>query len=120
MINEVIFISNSSHYNAWAHIYFPLSSLRVQDSNMMEEPYVDQTESAAPSNMPAVGAEGSKLPPVLANLMGSLGNSGRSPQMQGNPAPPANNPALNVNVQELLTSIMVRDTIGNNTMTIPV
>lgn len=87
---------------------------------MMEEPYVDQTESAAPSNMPAVGAEGSKLPPVLANLMGSLGNSGRSPQMQGNPAPPANNPALNVNVQELLTSIMVRDTIGNNTMTIPV
>ncbi|XP_062384894.1 serine/threonine-protein phosphatase 1 regulatory subunit 10 isoform X2 [Sardina pilchardus] len=56
--------------------------------------------------LPLGGPEGSKLPPVLQNLIGSLGNSGRSPQMQGNPAPPTNNPALNVNVQELLTSIM--------------
>lgn len=50
--------------------------------------------------------EGSKLPPVLANLMGSLGSSGRSPQAQGSAPPVTNNPA--VNVQELLTSIMVR------------
>lgn len=50
--------------------------------------------------------EGSKLPPVLANLMGSLGNSGRSPQAQGSAPPANNNPS--VNVQELLSSIMVR------------
>lgn len=47
--------------------------------------------------------EGSKLPPVLANLMGNM-NSSRSPQpanVSSNPAAPA------VNVQELLSSIMV-------------
>lgn len=49
--------------------------------------------------------EGSKLPPVLANLMGNLNNNSRSPQTNAvnNPVTPA------VNVQELLSSIMVRD-----------
>lgn len=48
--------------------------------------------------------ESSKLPPVLANLMGNLSSSSRSPQATNtvsNPVTPA------VNVQELLTSIMV-------------
>lgn len=72
---------------------------------MQEENYMEQTD---PSGGPASGSsEGSKLPPVLANLMGSLGNSGRSPQAQGGTTPTNNNPA--VNVQELLTSIMVRN-----------
>lgn len=77
---------------------------------MMEEPYVDQTESATSSGAQAVGQDNSKLPPILANLITNMGNTNRSPQMPGNPTPtPASNPALNV--QELLTSIMVRDCI---------
>lgn len=60
---------------------------------------------AAASGGSSGSNESSKLPPVLANLMGSLGNSGRSPQAQGNAPPANNNPA--VNVQELLSSIMV-------------
>ncbi len=71
----------------------------------MEENYMEPADAAA-SGGSSGSNEGSKLPPVLANLMGSLGNSGRSPQAQGNTPPASNNPA--VNVQELLSSIMVR------------
>lgn len=72
-----------------------------EDSSIVED--MDSTD---PASTPGSN-EGSKLPPVLANLMGSLGNSGRSPQAQGN-APQANNNNNNpaVNVQELLSSIM--------------
>uniref|UniRef100_A0A8B9KPJ0 C3H1-type domain-containing protein n=1 Tax=Astyanax mexicanus TaxID=7994 RepID=A0A8B9KPJ0_ASTMX len=66
-------------------------------------PLDEPADSTAVSCGIAVAQEGSKLPPVLANLMGSLGNSNRSPQAQGS-APPSNNPT--VNVQELLSSIM--------------
>ncbi|XP_026851451.2 serine/threonine-protein phosphatase 1 regulatory subunit 10 [Electrophorus electricus] len=72
-----------------------------EDCTMMED--MESTDTTASSCPPSAPQEGSKLPPVLANLMGSLGNSSRSPQTQGN-APPPNNPA--VNVQELLNSIM--------------
>lgn len=49
--------------------------------------------------------ESSKLPPVLANLMGNLSSTSRSPQA----TPTVSNPvAPTVNVQELLSSIMVR------------
>ncbi|XP_062866202.1 serine/threonine-protein phosphatase 1 regulatory subunit 10 isoform X2 [Trichomycterus rosablanca] len=70
-------------------------STTVDDSDMETE-----TSSSGPASS---AQEGSKLPPVLANLMGNL-NSNRSPQNQGSTPPPANNPA--VNVQELLSSIM--------------
>lgn len=70
---------------------------------MMDDSYMETADTAA-SGPPAATQEGSKLPPVLANLMVSL-NSNRSPQAQSN-APPPNNPAMNV--QELLSSIMVR------------
>ncbi|XP_076864616.1 serine/threonine-protein phosphatase 1 regulatory subunit 10 [Brachyhypopomus gauderio] len=72
-----------------------------EDCTMMED--METAESAAGAGAPSATQEGSKLPPVLANLMGSLGNSSRSPQTQG-PAAPPNNPA--VNVHELLNSIM--------------
>lgn len=51
--------------------------------------------------------ESSKLPPVLANLMVSLSNSSRSPQAANTSSNPV---APSVNVQELLSSIMVNDT----------
>lgn len=70
---------------------------------MMEDSYMETADTAA-SCPPTAAQEGSKLPPVLANLMVSL-NSNRSPPAQSN-APPPNNPAMNV--QELLSSIMVR------------
>uniref|UniRef100_A0A8B9KME2 C3H1-type domain-containing protein n=1 Tax=Astyanax mexicanus TaxID=7994 RepID=A0A8B9KME2_ASTMX len=74
-----------------------------EDCTMMDDSYMEPADSTAVSCGIAVAQEGSKLPPVLANLMGSLGNSNRSPQAQGS-APPSNNPT--VNVQELLSSIM--------------
>ncbi|TRY66675.1 hypothetical protein DNTS_008005 [Danionella cerebrum] len=80
-----------------------------EDSSMMDDSYIENPEAASTSTGPN---ESSKLPPVLANLMGSLGGSGCSPQAQNN-APPANN--INntaVNVQELLTSLMGAQ--GNN------
>uniref|UniRef100_A0A3P8Z802 TFIIS N-terminal domain-containing protein n=1 Tax=Esox lucius TaxID=8010 RepID=A0A3P8Z802_ESOLU len=88
-----------------------------EDSTMMDDGYMEpmDTSSQPGSSVGPVGAEGSKLPPILANLMGNLGannllgnlgnlgNSGPSPQAQGAPSAPA---TPSVNVQELLTSIM--------------
>ncbi|KAK7124871.1 hypothetical protein R3I94_019056 [Phoxinus phoxinus] len=76
-----------------------------EDSSMMEENYMEPVDAALSGGSSGPN-EGSKLPPVLANLMGSLGSSGRSPQAQGSAPPANNNPAVNVNVQELLSSIM--------------
>lgn len=58
-------------------------------------------EATPPQGAAMAQAEGSKLPPVLAKLMDNLssGSSFRSPQ--------AANAAAPVNVQELLSSIMV-------------
>lgn len=69
---------------------------------MMEDSYMETADTSAACPPPAA-QEGSKLPPVLANLMVSM-NSNRSPQAQSS-TPPPNNPS--VNVQELLSSIMV-------------
>lgn len=80
----------------------PSVSVMTQDCTVMEDSYMETADTAA-SGPPATPQEGSKLPPVLANLMVSL-NSNRSPQAQSN-APPPSNPAMNV--QELLSSIMV-------------
>ncbi|XP_036395569.1 serine/threonine-protein phosphatase 1 regulatory subunit 10-like [Megalops cyprinoides] len=67
-----------------------------EDCTAVEESYPEPMDTPAPAGSAACPPEGSKLPPVLANLMGSLGNTGRNPQTQG----------PSVNVQELLTSIM--------------
>lgn len=63
---------------------------------MDETPYVETLEPGGSGGSPD-GAGGSKLPPVLANLMGSMG-AGKSPQGPGGGG---------INVQEILTSIMV-------------
>lgn len=65
---------------------------------MDETPYVETLEPGGSGGSPD-GAGGSKLPPVLANLMGSMG-AGKSPQGPGGGG---------INVQEILTSIMVRE-----------
>lgn len=62
---------------------------------MDEAPYAEALEPGGPGGSPD-GAAGSKLPPVLANLMGSMG-AGKSPQGPGGGG---------INVQEILTSIM--------------
>lgn len=67
---------------------------------MLDESYAEPMDTSSQQNQ----SENSKLPPVLANLMGNLSSSSRSPQATNstsNPAGPA------VNVQELLSSIMV-------------
>lgn len=65
---------------------------------MDDTPYVETLEPGGAGGSPD-GAGGSKLPPVLANLMGSMG-AGKSPQGPGGGG---------INVQEILTSIMVRE-----------
>jgi len=75
---------------------------------MPEDGYMEPMDTT-PQHAATMGlGESSKLPPVLANLMGNLGGSGRSPQATGNPV--VNPTTPNVNVQELLSSIMVRVT----------
>lgn len=74
-----------------------------QDSSSVDDGYMESMDTSPQPSSAAASTESSKLPPVLANLMGSLG-SGRSPQTQ---ATPSNTSAPTVNVQELLTSIMV-------------
>uniref|UniRef100_A0A669CMP8 Serine/threonine-protein phosphatase 1 regulatory subunit 10 n=1 Tax=Oreochromis niloticus TaxID=8128 RepID=A0A669CMP8_ORENI len=70
-----------------------------EDSSMMDEGYVEPMDT---TSQPGSG-ESAKLPPVLANLIGNLNNSSRSPQASNtvsNTVPPS------VNIQELLSSIM--------------
>ncbi|XP_077600121.1 serine/threonine-protein phosphatase 1 regulatory subunit 10 [Stigmatopora nigra] len=73
-----------------------------EDSSVPDDSYSEPMDTS--QQFPAMGQnEGSKLPPVLANLMGNLNNNSRSPQNTNtvnNPTTPA------VNVQELLSSIM--------------
>ncbi|KAL4629643.1 serine/threonine-protein phosphatase 1 regulatory subunit 10-like [Arapaima gigas] len=73
-----------------------------EDCSSVDESYIEPMDTApAPSS--TAPSEGSKLPPVLANLMGSFGNNNRSPQTQ---VSSSNANTSSVNVQELLTSIM--------------
>uniref|UniRef100_A0A8C5DLI2 Serine/threonine-protein phosphatase 1 regulatory subunit 10 n=1 Tax=Gouania willdenowi TaxID=441366 RepID=A0A8C5DLI2_GOUWI len=74
-----------------------------EDSSMPDEGYVEPIETSSLPGEALLQAEGSKLPPVLANLMGNLNNNSRSPQAVSS-APSAAVPA--VNVQELLSSLM--------------
>ncbi|KAK9526395.1 hypothetical protein VZT92_015096 [Zoarces viviparus] len=74
-----------------------------EDSTSMEDGYVEPMDTTSQQGSAMAQTESSKLPPVLANLMGNLSNSSRSPQATPtvtNPVPPT------VNVQELLSSIM--------------
>lgn len=67
---------------------------------MQDDGYVEPMDT---TSQPGSG-ESAKLPPVLANLIGNLNNSSRSPQASNivsNTVPPS------VNIQELLSSIMV-------------
>ncbi|XP_042290450.1 serine/threonine-protein phosphatase 1 regulatory subunit 10 isoform X2 [Thunnus albacares] len=74
-----------------------------EDSSMMDDGYVEPMDTTSQQGSAMGQNEGSKLPPVLANLMGNLSNTSRSPQATNT----VNNPvAPTVNVQELLSSIM--------------
>ncbi|XP_054663426.1 serine/threonine-protein phosphatase 1 regulatory subunit 10 isoform X1 [Grus americana] len=68
-----------------------------EDCSAEEVAYPEGLEAGAASPSPDPGGAGAKLPPVLANLMGSVG-AGKTPQ---GPAP-----AAPINMQEILTSIM--------------
>ncbi len=71
---------------------------------MLDDSYSEPTDGMLPQGSASAQTESSKLPPVLANLMVNLSNSSRSPQASN----AVNNPvAPTVNVQELLSSIMV-------------
>lgn len=71
---------------------------------MDEATYDERLDPSTASQSPD-GAGGSKLPPVLANLMGSMG-AGKNPQ---GPNPSSSS----INMQEILTSIMVtRSVVG--------
>uniref|UniRef100_A0A668A460 Serine/threonine-protein phosphatase 1 regulatory subunit 10 n=1 Tax=Myripristis murdjan TaxID=586833 RepID=A0A668A460_9TELE len=74
-----------------------------EDSTMLDEGYVEPMDTTPQQSSTMMQNEGSKLPPVLANLMVNLGNSGRSPQATNTATNPV---APTVNVQELLSSIM--------------
>ena len=69
---------------------------------MMDDGYGEPMDTS--SQQGAGQNESSKLPPVLANLMVNLSNSSRSPQTSNTVS---NTVAPTVNVQELLSSIMV-------------
>ncbi|KAM9306565.1 LOW QUALITY PROTEIN: serine/threonine-protein phosphatase 1 regulatory subunit 10 [Pholidichthys leucotaenia] len=70
-----------------------------EDSSMLDDGYSEPMDTTSQQGQ----NESSKLPPVLANLMGNLSNSSRSPQAANTVSNPV---APNVNVQELLSSIM--------------
>ncbi|XP_063794076.1 serine/threonine-protein phosphatase 1 regulatory subunit 10 [Pseudophryne corroboree] len=64
-----------------------------EDCSMDDSAYVETMDQSGASQSPDLSG-GAKLPPVLANLMGSVGN----PKAQANPLPGT--------MQEILTSIM--------------
>lgn len=66
----------------------------------MDDAYIEPMDTASQQG----SGEGAKLPPVLANLIGNLNSSSRSPQAT---SVVSNTAAPTVNVQELLSSIMV-------------
>ncbi|CAM4667073.1 unnamed protein product [Caretta caretta] len=77
----------------------PKLILLNEECTMDEAAYQEGLDPAAASQSPD-GAGASKLPPVLANLMGSAG-AGKSPQ--------GPNHSSSMNVHEILPSIMVID-----------
>ncbi|NWS49957.1 PP1RA phosphatase, partial [Probosciger aterrimus] len=97
-ILQELFLSKESPHEPDPESYEPLPPKLIpldEDCSSEEVPYPDGLDPGAASPSPEAGA---KLPPVLANLMGSVG-AGKSPQ---GPAPGAG-----INMQEILSSIMV-------------
>lgn len=71
---------------------------------MMDDGYGEPMDTTSQQASAMAQNESSKLPPVLTNLMLNLGGNSRSPQATST----VNNPvAPTVNVQDLLSSIMV-------------
>uniref|UniRef100_UPI00398E65AB serine/threonine-protein phosphatase 1 regulatory subunit 10 isoform X1 n=2 Tax=Pristiophorus japonicus TaxID=55135 RepID=UPI00398E65AB len=75
----------------------PPKIIPLDDENGMEEPSFEEPLQAVAASQSPDGSGSSKLPPVLANLMGSMG-------IVKTQQPGSN--ANSINVQELLTSIM--------------
>uniref|UniRef100_A0A8V5GRC0 Serine/threonine-protein phosphatase 1 regulatory subunit 10 n=1 Tax=Melopsittacus undulatus TaxID=13146 RepID=A0A8V5GRC0_MELUD len=96
-ILQELFLSKESPHEPDPESYEPLPPKLIpldEDCSSEEGPYPDGLDPGSSSPSPDAG---SKLPPVLANLMGSVG-AGKSPQ---GPAPGAG-----INMQEILSSIM--------------
>uniref|UniRef100_A0A3Q0RW90 Serine/threonine-protein phosphatase 1 regulatory subunit 10 n=1 Tax=Amphilophus citrinellus TaxID=61819 RepID=A0A3Q0RW90_AMPCI len=70
-----------------------------EDSSMLDDAYIEPMDTTSQQGV----GDSAKLPPVLANLIGNLSNSSRSPQATNIVS---NTVAPTVNVQELLSSIM--------------
>lgn len=78
----------------------------LQDSSSLGDSYPEQMDTTPPQGPAGGPNEGSKLPPVLAKLMDNLSSSSyRSPPAASAVSSAAAPP---VNVQELLSSIMVK------------
>ncbi|KAA8586072.1 hypothetical protein FQN60_007641 [Etheostoma spectabile] len=74
-----------------------------EDSSMPDDGYVEPMDTSSQQGSGLAQSESSKLPPVLANLMGNLSSNSRSPVAPNAASSPV---APTVNVQELLSSIM--------------
>ncbi|KAM7135595.1 serine/threonine-protein phosphatase 1 regulatory subunit 10 isoform 1-T3 [Molossus nigricans] len=97
-ILQELFLNKESPHEPDPEPYEPVPPKLIpldEECSMDETPYVETLEPGEAGGSPD-GAGGSKLPPVLANLMGSMG-AGKSPQGPGGGG---------INVQEILTSIM--------------
>ncbi|KAK7802435.1 hypothetical protein U0070_011305 [Myodes glareolus] len=97
-ILQELFLNKESPHEPDPEPYEPIPPKLIpldEECSMDETPYVETLEPGVSGGSPD-GAGGSKLPPVLANLMGSMG-AGKSPQGPGGGG---------INVQEILTSIM--------------
>uniref|UniRef100_A0A452DTM8 Protein phosphatase 1 regulatory subunit 10 n=1 Tax=Capra hircus TaxID=9925 RepID=A0A452DTM8_CAPHI len=97
-ILQELFLNKESPHEPDPEPYEPIPPKLIpldEECSMDETPYVETLEPGGAGGSPD-GAGGSKLPPVLANLMGSMG-AGKSPQGPGGGG---------INVQEILTSIM--------------
>lgn len=97
-ILQELFLNKESPHEPDPEPYEPIPPKLIpldEECSMDETPYAEALEPGGAGGSPD-GAGGSKLPPVLANLMGSMG-AGKSPQGPGGGG---------INVQEILTSIM--------------
>uniref|UniRef100_A0A8D2D3I4 Serine/threonine-protein phosphatase 1 regulatory subunit 10 n=1 Tax=Sciurus vulgaris TaxID=55149 RepID=A0A8D2D3I4_SCIVU len=95
---QELFLNKESPHEPDPEPYEPIPPKLIpldEECSMDETPYVETLEPGGSGGSPD-GAGGSKLPPVLANLMGSMG-AGKSPQGPGGGG---------INVQEILISIM--------------
>uniref|UniRef100_A0A672Z4Z5 Serine/threonine-protein phosphatase 1 regulatory subunit 10 n=1 Tax=Sphaeramia orbicularis TaxID=375764 RepID=A0A672Z4Z5_9TELE len=106
-ILQEIFLSKESPHEPDPEPYEPMPPRLIpldEDSSMLDDSYAEPMDTSQQQGAGIASNESSKLPPVLANLMGNLSNSSRSPQATNT----VNNPVPPVNVQELLSSIMVK------------